>query len=300
MADQQPGETVWSASLVPAWSGTAGSWAATLSAPEGLDLRDGAAYDVTATATDRQTGLDSQVAACSVGVAYAHVAQEPVGATVTASDATDADGTRTIAADVALPSDGYAAGDLMDVWRVTRDGSELIAEGVAPGSVVTDPYAPYGPGTSYRVATRTQDGSVAWRDYAYQLACSQVRIDFGGSYVELPHNLTISSGWSKGFEARRHLDGSVDGYWDTSVERTGKVGSVLVGPDDPMSGALRELSRHAGPCFVRTPDGEAYEADVEVDGLDRKRGDGMADVSLIVRAVSLSGDFMAIVPQASE
>jgi len=53
---------------------------------------------------------------------------------------------------------------------------------------------------------------------------------------------------------------------------------------------LHSLARHAGPCFVRTPAGTAFEANVDVSGLDT---DGpIVAVSLKAEQVAPSGGFV--------
>jgi hypothetical protein len=294
VADQAPGDSVWSASRSPTWSESGGAWAATVVAPSGLDLREGAVYDVTVVVTDPRTGLSSDEASATVRVAWARRALEPGGATVTPYDTTDSHGRRSIGAIVALPTlAAPQAGDLMDVWRVTPDGAERVATGVPGGTTVNDPYAPYGGTPSYRVALRTPDGDVAWSEVGYELASENLRVDFGGDYVELPYNLKLASGWGKDFEVRQHLDGSADGYWNRAVSRTSSVGTAIVRASGGETEALRRLARHAGPCFVRTPDGEAFEANVDVSGLDRAFDDGSVAVSLSVTGVSLTDDYRA-------
>ncbi len=273
---------------------------ATVELPEGLDLWDGARYILAATAIDRATGLASDETACEIGVAWERQAPVPDGCSVTATDATDARGVRTRQATIAIvvPQEGDDD-DAYDLYRVTDDGAALVAESLTGGATAVDPYAPWD-GT-YRVALRTPDGDVAWWDYPYELPGGDVRIDFmgpyGPAYVELPHNLTVQDDYSKPFEVRRKLDGSMDGYWQHGVERHGSIAVALdvAGEYGAAMGDLRALADHVGPCFVRTPDGCAYEADVQVKGLDRSEGPALFGVSIDTTEVSLSRAFMASV-----
>lgn len=271
---------------------------ATIELPEGLDLWDGARYQLVATATDRATGMVSDTGECEIGVAWDRQAPVPDTCTVTASDVTDEQGVRTRQATIAIvaPEEGEDE-DAYDLYRVTDDGASLVAASLTDGASVVDHYAPWD-GT-YRVALRTPDGDVAWWDYPYALPGGDVRIDymgpFGPAYVELPHNLTVQDDYSKPFEVRRKLDGSMDGYWQRGVQRRGSIGVSLdvAGEYGTTMEALRALADHVGPCFVRTPDGCAYEADVEVNGLDRSDGPALFGVSIDTTEVSLTSEFMA-------
>lgn len=294
--EQAPGDSVWSDVVTPTWTRANGSWSATVTAPTGLDLRDGALYDVAIVATDPLTGLSSGTSRATLRIAWSRKATEPTGVTVHARREVSADGTSDIWARMTLPqASGLAAADLLDVWRVTADGSERIAHRVAGGSTVIDHYAPYGGSPAYRIVRVTADGDAAWFEYPYQLSAQMLRIDFGSDYVELPYNLKLGSGWGKDFEARQHLDGSVDGYWNRAVRRTATLGSAVVRADGSETAALRRLAAYAGPCFVRNPDGEAFEANVEVSGLDRIHNDGSVTVSMSVEGVSLTDEYTATV-----
>lgn len=270
----------------------ADAYEATIIAPEELDLRDNAYYEVTATATDR-TQLTSQVAECAFRVMWTHQApNEYDNITIAATDTTDEDGIRTrqCVITLAAPTDTYAATDLYDVWRMTPDGHYLVAEGVEIGGTVTDPYAPYGTGEyGYRIACRTVDGDIDWDDFAYTLPGKDLRIDFGEDYVELPYNLSVSDGYSKDFESRRKLDGSIDGYWNEGTERRSSYSSdvIRVREQDKVV-ALRRLGGYDGPCFVRTPDGCAYEANVQVNSMGGSRVDGALAVSIDAEEVALT------------
>ena len=297
---QAAGDSVWSAVVEPSWSEAAGGgYEATVTAPEGLDLRDLASYDVSAIATDRGTGLSSEAATCSLGVGYARRAPVPTGVVVTPSDTTDDQGERSLSATVLLPESGsLAEGDLYDVWCVTPDGPRPVAEGVAPGSVVTDRWAPYGAGEhAYRVAVRTVDGCFEWDDFPYELRGDMLRVDFDGGYAELPYNVSLSDSWEKDFEARRKLDGSVDGYWNAGAARRAGLSTDVSGVDAAEAAAVRRLARHAGACLVRTPDGSRYQADVQVSGM--ATGGGVVSVTLDATEVSPTQDFMATIGEAS-
>lgn len=272
-------------------------------APDGLDLRDGALYSVTARATD-QTGLTSEAAECEFLVAWAHQAPTSYdGIAITPSDVTDEDGIRVRQCSITLaaPTDSYEDTDLYDVWRSTPDGYYLVAEGVEIGGTVTDPYAPYGTGEyGYRIACRTADGDIAWDDFEYELPGKDLRIDFGEEYVELPYNLSVTDAYTKDFESRHKLDGSIDGYWNEGTERKGTYNSdiIRVWEQDKVV-ALRRLASYAGSCFVRTPDGCAYEANVQVNSMGGQRRSYALAVTIDADEVALTR-YVATVEESEE
>lgn len=274
------------------------SFTSTVTLPDGLDLWDGARYEVTATATDRSYGLTSDAATATLDVAWERQAPELADedVTVTAADTTDADGNRAIAAMIVIgtPEDATEA-DKLDLYRVTADGATLILSDLSCGDTVTDPYAPYGDASlAYRVAIRTPDGDMSWTDYPYALAADEVRIDFvgdhGQTYVELPYNLRLSDARAKDFEARAKLDGSTHGYWNAAVRRTGSVRTDLIRVEDGETAArLAELGRSTGAALVRTPDGYCYAADVEVSEIGRSYDSSAVTVAISTTEVD-AGD----------
>lgn len=268
------------------------------------DLWDYGEYVMEVTATNEDTGLTSETWTKPFRVDYARKAPDPSGAVeIVAYDETDVDGVRSICAEVTLaaPEDAIE-GDLMELWRVTPNGNYLVADGIAPGTTVTDPWAPYGTSArlAYAVAVRTVDGCVAWQEYPYELAGAHLRVDFDGTYVELPYNLELSDEWQKDFEGRKHLDGTVGGYWGAGAEHKASISTDTIPVDDPETArALHALALHAGPCFVRTPDGCAYEADVQLTPI-RREGAGIASVSLDATEVALTEEYMAVSPYTNE
>ena len=299
---QEPGHCVWAAQVT--------SWVEADDATEDLPfaydvempwrstLVDGATYDVSIrgwSLTD--PGVSSNRAEGSFHVSWSHQAPAPGACTVEPSVVTDEDGARSVTASITVVAgDGALASDVYDVYRVTPDRAELVAEGAPAGSVVVDRYAPYGDAAlAYRVATRTLDGDLCWADYPYDLRLSDMRIDFANSYVELPYNLSLADAYEKDFESRAHLGGgSPQGYWNEGVSRRASLDAELVRLDSPETETrLRDLARHAGPCFVRLPDGSAYEANVEVRDISGTARDATLSVSLEATEVSPSGTYLA-------
>lgn len=275
----------------------------TITLPDGLDLWDGSRYEVTATATDRATGLSSAPTTTALDVAWERQAPELADddATVTPYDSTDADGIRSIGATVTIGEPtGATEDDKLDLYRVTPDGATLIIEDLSIGDTVTDPYAPYGgDGLAYRIALRTPDGDTTWTDYPYALAANHVRVDFVGdhglTYVELPYNLQLSDARTKDVEVRAKLDGSVNGYWNAATRRTGSVRSDLIRVEDAETAArLAELGRSPYAALVRTPDGHCYVADVQVAEIGRSYDSSATTVSISTTEVGDIGQWGAI------
>lgn len=265
MVVQATGDVVWSGVVLPEWSGGE----ATVTLPSGLDLIDGTEYQVTATATDPDTGLTSERVAATFGIAWDHQAPDPEGCvTLTPIDTIDADGNSTRAVQIDLvPPEGSVATDAYDIYRLTNDGAQLIGETWPLTATATDQYAPFGDGMEhyYRIACRTADGDVTWYDAPYEMGGSALRIDWQGGSVELPYDLAISDGYGKDVDLHEYLDGSTDAFYNQGIRRTAKLATTVLRLRDPdVIAAVKELARFVGPAFVRTPDGSAYEAHVEV------------------------------------
>lgn len=303
---QPEGDAVCSFEVVPEWDEVTEDdevvgYAATVPASSGLELWDRGEYVITVTATDTRTGLVSDEVNAPFSVDYAYEPPRPTDAiTVTPSDVTDSDGIRTLSAVVQLAATtGMAQTDVYDVYRLTPDGAYLIASDLAHDETVTDHFAPFGNyGTrAYRVAIRTADGSESWFDYEYSLRAWMVRIDYGTEYVELPYNIQLGDQWEHDFEARRHMDGTINGYWNPGAGRVATISTDLVKRGDPEQVArVRALANHCGPCLVRTPDGCCYQADVTPNTLSMTYNDGAIPLSLNVTEVELTEEYMATIP----
>lgn len=315
------GDTIWSTftsldatydgdgELVdPGWEydSSDGLYHANVTAAGTLDLLDGGRYTVTAKATDTVTGLVSDVAECEFDVDYARKAPDPSeDIVVTPYDRTDAEsGIRQRGCEIALVApDGGISTDLYDVYRITADGPQLCAESVPTDATVDDRFAPFGKdgNLAYRVSCRTVDGCEEWLDYEYELPGSDMRIDFGDEYVELPYNLKVDDSYEKDFEARRHLDGSIDGYWNEGAKRTASLSTDLIRiTEADKARAVRRLARYTGPTYLRLGDGTAYQADVQVSNLGRAAASASIGVSISATEVGLTDDYMASVDVYSD
>lgn len=314
---QAPGDSVWSGTVDPEWVEAASeevslgtpvgyddegeavyeqtvqpvgtAWAADVELPAGLDLVDGASYEVSVALTDPATGLRSEERTAGFSVAWAHQALPPSG-----ESSVEADEEALTATVLPLAPEGAREDDVCDVYRVTPDGAYAIAEGVPFGSEVTDRHAPFSDyaDTWYRLCTRTADGDIAWADAYYELYATSLRLDWDGGAVELPYNIAVGDSYEKDFEERAHLDGTHAGYWNEGVSRRGSLSAALVQVEsDEDQALLREMARHAGAVFVRTPDGCAYQANVDLSGLDADSGSGSVTVQLDASEVALTGEF---------
>lgn len=280
---QASGEVVWSGSYV---------CGAAIDIPDSAELIDGGDYVLRA--TPYASGLAGDPVEALLTVTWAHQAVATASCPVTVSGKT---ATLTPAA-----PEGAMATDVCDVYRMTPDGAYLVAQGLAFGTAVTDPWAPFSDEVelAYRVVTRTADGDLDWDDFEYSMPGDCVRIDWDGDSLELPHSVSVSDSWEKDFETRTYLDGTeVGGYWNPASVRTATITATAIRSMEAEAlVSLRNLARHTGSVFVRTPDGCAYEADVQVS-LDAQHSSMLASVSLAVTEVALQS-YLAQVGEVAE
>lgn len=270
---------------------------------EAFDLVNMSTYDVSITATSTETGLMSdEVNFCMLTDYSFHFAPNPEEyVTVEPYESTD-NNMKTIGARIHLPFfPRLFPNDVYDVYRMANGKAVLIAEGVSQGSTVNDPYSPYGGATTaYRVAVRTPAKSLNWFDFPYEHSRRMatdgrmLRLDWDGKYVELTHCVTNSDSYQKDFEATKHLDGSVAGHWNTGTMRTASFSATVIDVYEADTlDLLRDLAAYDGPCFVRTSDGIAYEADVEVGDISESYGKASVTVSFTASEVDLTSEYMA-------
>lgn len=268
---------------------------ATITLPDQLAFEDAQRYVLTAWGT-ASSGLGTGEVESPFAVDWSHKSPGPSeGIEVVPETVVDSAGRVTRRCTVALAApDGAAPTDVYDVYRVTHDGADLVspADGFPLDHTFVDDYAPYGDAGdyAYRVALRTADGDVEWDDFNYLLDCRALRIDFAGRYVELPYSIEVSDGYQKDVDIRMHLDGSVAAHYNRAIARKATLGTQMLRIDDASTAAeVRALAQHAGTAFVRTPDGSAYEADVQVKEIDV--GHAVLAVSIEAEQVDTSEGF---------
>ena len=272
VVEQYGNDTVWSAELQPEWTKVSTtSYTSTFTLDSGQKFLDGASYVLTVQAVDDTTGLKSDEKTATFAVSWTHQAIAPDDCVVNAYGYYDYNNVHHMIAEItiAAPTNAVAT-DVYDVYRLTGDGAVLIGSGYADEAVVTDEYAPFGRGMdlAYRICTRTVDGDEEFADIPYELDGRVLRFDWPYGVLELPYNIDIADGYSKSVQQRMHLDGAYNAYWNQGVKRTAKYSSQLVRLENQEDIALaRQLARYPGGVFVRTPDGSAFEADVQINDL---------------------------------
>lgn len=218
--------------------------------------------------------------------------------TLTPVDMTDENGLHHQAVDITLaPPPQAAETDVYDIYRMTGDGARLIGRGFPLTYTGRDEYAPFGEDMTmyYRVAIRTADGDVSFTDFEYVLDCNFLRFDWMTGSLELPYNLSIADKYKKDVEIRSHMDGSMAGFWNQNIERSGSFSSdvIRLTQQDDID-AARQLARYTGPVFVRTPDGSAYEADVQVTDLSTEGV--LSAIAIDATEIGLTQEFLLPVP----
>ncbi len=295
--DQYDGDSVYSASFTPDWAVSDGVYSASVDLPAGCDLIDGGSYTISLRLVNDSTGLSSAALSSAFVVAWAHQAPEPPdGVTVAPATVETADGdggtrlARQCSVALAKP-EGWADTDVYDVYRQTVSGYDLIGRSLPGDASFVDEYPAFGD-MSYRICARTADGDLMWRDYEYSLPAERLRFDWGGGeYAEMEWGLSFNYSYSKDFESRTHLDGSVGGGWNPAVKESGGFsGTLIEGRDDREMAALLEMAAYPGAVFCRTPDGRAFCCDVEVSQADNP-WDLTQALSFSVEGIDLTDEF---------
>ena len=276
-----------------------GEWTSfTMPTCEFLDV---AKYSIRFTPVSQSTGLHGRVRELTFGVEWAHQAKPPSETSYVLGDHTSQSATIFVfqpdAEDYA-EGDGFVDTDVCDIYRLTPDGAYLIAKGVAFGHSVTDPFAPFSNHAplQYRLVTRTADGDYDWTDVSYSVRGHSIRFDWFTDTgrlrtVSLPYNLRYSDKWSKQFEGVRDLGGGKTGWWLPGVDRTSSLSTDMVRLDNFEDQAMvRELANHDGPVLVRTPNGCAYAANVNVSGLPN-------DYDKLISTVQFEAEEIDMVPE---
>lgn len=252
-------------------------------------LMNGCTYDLRAQAIDADTGLVSAEVSQTITIEWERRAPMP-DATIEVDD-------QALSAVIAtIKTDEMIDGDTYEVYRMTKDGVYLIAEGVEPGSLVIDRFAPFSSdGNAYRVATRTADGDCMWDDFSYDLDHSDIRLDWEDTFVEFSYDLDIAESIEKSFESRAHLDGSINGYWDKAVAHKAQFTTNIIRFESlEVQRLLRDVARYTGAVFVRTPNGLAFDANVAVDSIEESCTEGAIGVSLSIEEIDLTADHRCV------
>lgn len=297
---QTAGDTIYSERISPEWTESNDEFTTTVTLPSGLDFWDGVTYNMTVTAVDRTTNLRSDEMAATFDIDWAHKAVDPEDfVTVTPVDEITEDGARRLAVEIALTAPTDSAGtDVYDIYRIDGGAPRLIGQGFPLTQTTTDEYAPIGEGELlyYRIALRTVDGDVSFADIEYDLPVDILRLDWRDGYVELPYNISVGDGYTKSVDIRQHMDGSVDGYWNPNISRKASLSTDAIPLVQSFEiEAVRRLARYAGAVFVRTPNGGAFEADVEITNLSASNKH-IANSAIDATEIGLTAEFMLPTP----
>lgn len=199
------------------------------------------------------------------------------------------------------PPTGCSATDVYDIYRMTGDGAYPIGIGFPLTYEAVDEYAPFGDALTlyYRIALRTVDGSISYADFEYAADGDALRIDWRDGILELPYDIAISSKYKKDVEVRNHLDGSRDAYWNGNIEHNDSLNSDLIRLESQEDVNLaRQLGHFAGAVFVRTPEGEAYEANVQISDMSTT---GLFEaIAIDAEEIGITDEFILPTPFTAE
>lgn len=297
------GETVWSktVSFEGFTDATALSNGQSVSVEVGEDFSfvDGSRYRIEAQAVNRTTGLTSAAKTVPFKVRWNHQAIAP-SKTASYVTADNYNGGNSVTIFPGRPyGDSIAAvnayGDLCDIYRVTPETTYLVAYGVKFDEAVVDKYAPYNKNGNLRyiLCTRTTEGDVNWIEVPYFLRNMNLRFDWGdGEFLEVPYNLDISDQYDKSFTGHESLDGGYSGAWNDTVRHKQKVSTDIIKLDNAIQiEQVRKMAKYSGPIFVRTPDGQAFAANVTVDDIQRNQEKPVMAVSFNCEEIDLVDEF---------
>lgn len=281
------------------WDNVNQVWTGSVTLPDGLDFWDLCNYTLSVTAIDRTTELNSEEQVSEFDIAWAHQAPDPSSyVTLTPIDTVDDNSFHHQSVQIGLtPPSGSVSTDVYDIYRLTGDGAKLIGESFPLTYTATDEYAPFGDDMTlyYRVAIRTVDGDVEFADIEYNQDGSKIRFDWMAGTLELPYNLSVGDKYKKSMTTREHMDGGIDGYWNQNINRTASLNSDVIRLNmQEEIDSVRQLAHYAGPVFVRTPDGSAYEADVQVS--DMSTDGTLTSVAIDATEIDLTQEFILPTP----
>lgn len=230
-------------------------------------LDDGAKYRIVAMIQDElgQTATDS----LEFTVQWAHQALMP-------SAVVEIEPTEMYAIITPMAPEGYRAGDVCDIYRLSADKPELIIQNGSFGEKYVDPYPCLTTFGGHRVVYKTSNGDyiteenqIAWFDLREDdgdiIDDFMVIIDFDGQRLEFLYDIDVSSNWQKDFTETKYLGGSIQGDWNPAVSRTMTVNGLVLVERDPESVELaRRLAVWPGICHIRTPDGSSFACNIDV------------------------------------
>lgn len=297
---QTAGDTIHSDVYTPIWS----NGSATVTLPSGLDFWNLGGYTLSVTAVDRETGLRSDEVVKSFNVQWTVTAVDPDEfVTLTPVDTVSEEDEHIQGVEIALTAPtSSSATDVYDIYRMDGENAHLIGEGFPLAKTVLDKYAPFSSDSDlyYRIALRTIDGDVEFTDKEYTLTSDTIRFDWSGGALELPYGNSIGDSYKKTVEFRQHLDGSVDGYWNKNIERGASYNSAIIKLMQPEEINLaRQLARYAGAVFVRTSNGSAFVADVQVTDMSVKN-QAVTAIAIDATEVGMTEEFMLPSPFEQE
>ena len=262
--------------------------AATIQMAEGVDFVDGGTYHLEVTAMGTVSGLASDTVTADFDVLWAHQAPTPPENMEIEIDEVN----RTATIHLQPPSNA-ASTDVYDLYRQTRSGFDLIRGALAMDSTVIDRYPAFSDGViGYRVCTRTIDGDLEYFDYEHVLPVESLRFDWQNGFLELPYSIQYSDTFTKDFQARQHLNGEIEGYWNSGVSRSGAYGALLIKDRDVNSiAAMQKLAEYPGAVFCRTPRGDAFQCNVDLSETDSE-ATMLDNASFSITRVALTPEFM--------
>ena len=261
------------------------------------ELLDGGMYYAEFRTVENVAGLASEPAIAEFGVSYAHQAPEPSSSIAVTPNVED----RKVVINLAAPT-GAATGDVYDVYRQTPAGYELIAYGKGTADEITDLYAPYGHAdTAYRISCRTADGDISWSEFAYSMPVKVLRFDWDEESAEFPWNVELRESMGKDYENRRHVDGSMNGYWDRGVTVSGSYSTDIVKVEDAeLLRQARMLGSYAGAVWVRDAHGKAMQCNVDVNEISIDYKTKAVGLSFSISAMKTTDQYMAMGTEETE
>ena len=255
---------------------------------EGCNLWDGCSYRIEVVGT--ANSLKSETLTHDFNVAYTSQLTPLTTDNIALTTDTDA---KIATITLSNLSDNVTA----MIYRNTKDErSQLIASGLKSNESIIDYFAPYAKDKtlSYEVVAKSPLNQYTDAECEYTMDGTTIRFDWNGESVEVPYNLKISDSNDKQFEQQVYLDGTQKGSWGASVVRTASLSTdTIYLKDAEVISKVRELARYQGAVFVRTPLGQAFCANVEVDEISKSYDSPVVAVSFNCTEIDLTDDYKA-------